>query len=79
MQKGPERRLPRLRAELLIRRGDFNRPTPGFELNFLRHRLVSRGLVVFLLEFDHSQRVASFSTVSIRRRDIGGPSEKFGR
>src|SRR6266436_3294355 len=53
MQKGPKSCCPRMRAELLVGELDLNGLIGAFELNFGRHRLVSRACAHRLIGFVH--------------------------
>ena len=53
VQKGPERCRPGVRAKLLIGELDLDGLIGAFELNSLRHRLVSRACAPRLIGFIH--------------------------
>jgi len=72
VQKPPERRLPRLRAELLFGRADGDGLLACLELDCFGHPLVSPSQMAFMLNVLHrisiSQTVAPFPTASLRLR-----------
>ena len=70
VQERPERRRPRVRAELLVGELDFDRLAPAFELDLLGHRLVNRALALRLIRF-HSPSISSHSVAPFQLHRYG--------
>ena len=70
VQKRPERRRPRVRAELLVGKLDLDGLATAFELDLFGHRLVNRALALRLIRF-HSPSISSHSVAPFQLHRYG--------